>query len=95
MTFLKDLKFEIKDIILILGILGLFYKYDQKQSERYYDLRERIEKLASDYNYSKENKFKLGSYIIPNNIKYITFRIINEAILPSSPKVPERIKQLA
>ncbi len=91
MTFLKDLKFEIKDIVLIFGFLGLFYKHDQKQVERYYDLKSMIEKLSYDYHNSKDNKFKLGASINRNDFNYSVLRINNEAILPVSPRVPDRV----
>jgi len=94
MTFFKDLKFEIKDIIILVTILGAFYRWDQKQTERFYKLELMIEKLSIDYYHSKDNHFKLGMALIPSDLTYRHVSTKNEAILPQSPKVPEREEKL-
>jgi len=94
MTFFKDLKFELKDLILAGVILGAFYKWDQKQTERFYKLELMIEKLSMDYYNSKDNHFKLGASLKPSDLTYRRVSTKNEAILPQSPKVPEREEKL-
>lgn len=94
MTFLKDLKFEFKDLILIGAILGSFYKYDQKQTENFHKLEIMIEKLSTDYYNSKDNHFKFTSALKPSDLTYRKLYMKNEAILPQAPKVPEREDKL-
>lgn len=94
MTFFKDLKFEIKDILMLLTILGAIYKWDNKQTENFHRLELMIERLSSDYYNSKDNDFKLNRVIKPQGYNYRDFNLKNEAILPQAPKVPEKEENL-
>ena len=52
----NTLTFDVKDLLLICGLVAGYFRFEQKQTDMYNDLKEQIQKIVSD-NKIQEVKF--------------------------------------
>ena len=74
----NTLTFDVKDLLLICGLVAGYFRFEQKQTDMYNDLKAQIQKIVSD-NKIQEVKFNARFDMLnkPTSQKTDTFSGIN------------------